>query len=168
MTARIAAFGLHATVQLFLLVVMANFSFANSTFPQNPDPGMTPGAFCQNADEYRYPEGISYCRRNVSTLQKNQIIEMYNEKLGFHIEQEDRQQFKIDHMIPLCAGGGNDVTNLWPQHETVWVITDPIDDLVCKKMADGRLLQKRGVELIIRAKQHLDEAQQIFETLQAM
>ena len=168
MIGRMTAFGIHATLQLVALVLVASFALANSTFPQHPDQAMTPGTLCKNADEYRYPEGISYCRRNVSSELKHHIIDMYNQQLGFHIEPEDRQQFKIDHMIPLCAGGGNDIANLWPQHETVWVITDPIDDLVCKKMSEGRLLQKRGVELILRAKQHLDEAPQIFDTIQAM
>lgn len=141
--------------------------WAASIYPENPDTKITPGSYCTHADEIRYPEKIVYCKRHVSTGAKWAVIEKYNEQ-GFRIESSDRSQFKIDHYIPLCAGGSNNPNNLWPQHQSVYEITDPLEGLACEKMAQGRLLQKRAIELIMRAKLHLEEAPSIQATIEAM
>jgi hypothetical protein len=69
----------------------------------------------------------------------------------------NRGDFKIDHLIPLCAGGANDELNLWPQHSSVYNITDPIEPVICQKMAEGKLSQKDAVAMVIFAKTHLDQ-----------
>ena len=160
--------GIQALVQGFLVLTLSTPCFARSTFPTNPDPSLTPGTLCTRPSGYRYPERIPYCQRNVSSGRKRQIIEDYNEKLGYHIERSDRQQFKIDHLIPLCAGGSNDDSNLWPQHRSVYEITDPLEGLICEKMAEGRLLQARAIELLMRAQNHLEEAAEIQELVEAL
>lgn len=137
-------------------------------FPLNPDPNLTPGSYCTHPNSYRYPERIPYCERNVSSGRKRQIIDEYNQKLGYSIVRSGRDQYKIDHFIPLCAGGSNNDDNLWPQHESVYSITDPLEGLICEKMAAGRLLQKRAIELLTRAKFHLDEAPQIQALIESL
>src|SRR4051812_42759867 len=81
-------------------------------FPTAPNPELTPGATCATSNNYRYPEHIPYCERDVSQDEKAQVINTYDHELGYQIQKMDRQEFKIDHMIPLCAGGSNEETNL--------------------------------------------------------
>ena len=57
-----------------------------------------------------------YKKTRVASDEKRDIIATYDKARGFHIGQMQRSQFKIDHYIPLCAGGSNDRDNLWPQH----------------------------------------------------
>jgi hypothetical protein len=120
----------------------------NSRYPIRPDPTMTPGEVCDRPSEYRYPEKIKYCNRDVDKETKARIFIAYDRELGYHTTEMDRQQFKIDHLIPLCAGGGNREDNLWPQHQKVYQITDPIEPLLCQKMAAGRLKQQDAIKLI--------------------
>ena len=129
---------------------------------------MTPGSLCESSRQVRYPERIKYCSRDVDSSTKRQVIREYNERLGYDIQPGDRHEFKIDHLIPLCAGGSNQKSNLWPQHETVYVITDDLEQLICVKMAQGVLLQARAIELLMRAKMHLDEADDVRDILEAL
>ena len=147
----------------FILVATNTFAGggSNGAFPTGPNPQLTPGETCANADTYRYPEHIAYCQRNVDTGTKNEVIKTYDQNLGYSIQQMPRNKFKIDHYIPLCMGGGNDKENLWPQHESVYTITDPLEQEACEKMAEGKLLQAKAIELIKQAKNHLDQVAQI-------
>jgi len=78
----------------------------------------------------------------------------------------DRKDFKIDHFIPLCAGGSNDPSNLWPQHKSVYEITDPVEPLICAKMAAGKLDQAYAIKLITTAKTtNLDEVKNVINIL---
>ncbi|MNT67943.1 hypothetical protein D3C72_2061270 [compost metagenome] len=80
----------------------------------------------------------------------------------------NRMDFKIDHYIPLCMGGANDVENLWPQHKSIYAITDPLEPLLCEKMADGRLLQKDAINYIKAAKANLDQVPAIIRQVQGL
>ncbi|MBC7537554.1 MAG: hypothetical protein H7281_01940 [Bacteriovorax sp.] len=80
----------------------------------------------------------------------------------------DRKDFKIDHLIPLCAGGANSTENLWPQHKTVYEITDPLKPVLCQKMQAGKLLQVDAVKLIIQAKMNLDQVSTIMKKLNSL
>ena len=157
-----------ALVMGFLVLAFSVPSFALSTYPKSPDPEMTPGAYCDRPSSYRYAERIPYCERNVSSGRKRQIIEDYNTRLGFDIRSGDRSQFKIDHLIPLCAGGSNDEQNLWPQHQSIYSITDELEGLICVKMSQGKLLQRRAIELLMRAKHHLEETEDIQALVEAL
>lgn len=141
---------------------------AQRDYPLGPDKSLTPGVFCERPNSYRYPEKIAYCERNVDTSEKMEVIQDYNDKLGYNITRKERPQFKIDHLIPLCAGGSNDKKNLWPQHETVYTKTDPIEAIACQRMSEGKLTQKQAVELIFTAKNDLSKAEAVFEQLQRM
>jgi hypothetical protein len=153
---------------LFFAITQIVTAQQQSSFPLGPNPEMTPGALCTTPDGYRYPEHIPYCNRNVTTDEKNQIINAYDTQLGFSINTMDRQDFKIDHFIPLCAGGANEAANLWPQHKSVYAITDPIEPAICGKMEAGRLKQADAVELVKRAKLNLSEAPAILEQINAL
>lgn len=137
-------------------------------FPLGPHPELTPGKLCDTPSELRYPEKIKYCKRSVHTSVKKAIIAEYDDEYGYQVESMDRKEFKIDHYIPLCAGGSNDEENLWPQHKSVYEITDPLEPLVCGKMAEGKLKQADAVRLVIEAKNDLARAPEIIEYVESL
>lgn len=141
-----------------LLFTLTNFqlSFAGG-FPKGPAQKLTPGQLCTNPNSHRYPENIAYCNRDVSPILKRQIIQNYDSALGYNIEFMPRKQFKIDHFIPLCMGGSNDISNLWPQHVSIYSITDVLEEALCEKMDKGRIRQSDAVHLIITAKNNLNQ-----------
>lgn len=153
-------------VTLSLLVAMV--SGASQEFPTAPDPSLTPGSLCDQPDSVRYPERIKYCSRDVDTELKREIIQDYNEKLGYGIRHHQRSQFKIDHYIPLCMGGSNHKDNLWPQHQTVYKHTDHLEMTACEKMADGRLSQRLAVEYIRKAKADYRKAREIIREIEGL
>ncbi|MFN7728708.1 MAG: hypothetical protein ACK5P7_06105 [Bdellovibrio sp.] len=158
-------------LMVFAVLVSSVQVFAQAEggrFPIGPDRTLTPGSYCTTPDSYRYKEHIPYCKRDVETSEKMQIIQDYNDKLGFRIEKKQRPQFKIDHLIPLCAGGSNQADNLWPQHESIYKITDPIEGLACQRMGEGKLTQKKAIEMIFAAKHNLKKAPEILDLLQSM
>ena len=143
-----------------VLVTQTVFAFEDK-YPKNPNPNLTPGELCDHADTYRYPERIAYCERNVDTYAKRAVIANYDAQLGYRIRSMSRGDFKIDHYIPLCMGGSNRPTNLWPQHKSVYTITDPLEALLCEKMAEGRLKQADAIDMIKEAKNDLAHAHDV-------
>ncbi|RYZ67053.1 MAG: hypothetical protein EOP09_11690 [Proteobacteria bacterium] len=150
------------TISLFVFAFALNtFAYSqDGQFPQGPDAALTPGELCQRADSYRYPEKVAYCERDVSSDTKRGLFVKYDQ-LGFRTREMNRGSFKIDHYIPLCMGGSNSEKNLWPQHVTIYNVTDPLEPLLCEKMAAGRLTQKKAVEYIMYGKAHLNEVSKI-------
>jgi len=151
-----------------ILTATVQFSFADNRFPIKPDPAMTPGDLCHRPDTLRYPERIKYCSRDVSTNTKDRVIKTYDAKFGYNISHQNRQDFKIDHYIPLCMGGSNEIANLWPQHQTVYFQTDPLEGLMCEKMQAGRLKQAEAVLLIKRAKNDLSQVRAVLIYVQRL
>lgn len=137
-----------------------------SSYPTQPNVELTPGDLCDKPSELRYPERIKYCRRDVETRRKWEIIYDY-EKLGYKIADK-RGQFKIDHYIPLCMGGGNDDENLWPQHKTVYEVTDPLEHLLCEKLKAGRILQSDAIDKIRHGKNNLSEVKRLIQEVNAL
>jgi len=153
-----------------LLLVLAFFShhlFALE-YPKNPDLELTPGSLCDRPSTHRYPEKIPYCERNVSTKLKNEIFQNYRDELGFRLDLRNRSNYKIDHYIPLCAGGSNKQNNLWPQHITVFEITDPLESVGCVKLSAAKITQAELIKLIRKAKLNLAEAPSVLKYLQSI
>ena len=155
---------------LFALLLTVAFSAGVSAadFPKGPELSITPGKLCDKPTAARYPEKIPYCTRDVSYDTKEILMREYDQKFDYHIMTMTRADFKIDHLIPLCAGGSNDITNLWPQHKSVYEITDPLEPAICAKMAQGRLKQKDAVSLVIDAKTHLEKVPAILQAVNKM
>lgn len=150
--------------QLLSILFIAFFTFAASAqkdFPLSPELALTSGSLCDNAKSFRYPEKIAYCGRYVSYELKDAIIKKYDQHFGYSIGKMNRGEFKIDHLIPLCAGGSNTEDNLWPQHRSVYKITDPLEPVICEKMAEGKLRQSDAVQLVLEAKTHLENSAEI-------
>lgn len=144
-----------------------NIAFADQGFPRAPLKHLTPGKLCESNSIKRYPEQINYCARDVSFELKAEIIKSYDQE-GFSIEFMNRDDFKIDHFIPLCAGGSNDRTNLWPQHKSIYAYTDDLEKLICEKMAEGKLLQKDAIDYITFAKNNLKQANSIYQKVNSL
>jgi hypothetical protein len=157
----------HGFLVSALFVLTASSALAMDAFPIAPDATLTPGALCTTPSTYRYPEKIAYCERNVDTRHKTEVYLAYDQ-LGYQTRSMKRQNFKIDHYIPLCMGGSNESTNLWPQHQTVYTITDPLEQKLCEKMSEGVLSQKDAVDLIKKAKADLSLVDGIMEEMQAL
>lgn len=154
---------------LFISSMIGPKAFAfGQNFPTVPNMSMTPGKLCDRPTSYRYAERIPYCERDVSYETKEFLIKQYDLKFGFHIAIMNRGDFKIDHFIPLCVGGSNDMVNLWPQHKSVYEITDPVEPLICQKMLEGRLSQADAVKLIIKAKTNLSTVNEVMRYLNSL
>jgi hypothetical protein len=147
---------------------MFAFGQEQDRFPRNPILIETPGQLCTKSQTYRYLENIPYCERNVEKYVKNAIIQKYDNLYGFQIGSMNRLDFKIDHLIPLCAGGSNEEANLWPQHKSVYTITDPLESVICLKMQEGKLQQSQAVNLIIQAKMNINEVQAILKKINSL
>lgn len=118
---------------------------------------LTPGELCDRPARYRYPENIAYCERDVSKEQKDEVFSSYRRN-GYRLSYSNRSSYKIDHYIPLCAGGSNNNENLWPQHLSISKVTDSLEKLGCDKMALGKITQSQFVRLIKRVKNDLSQA----------
>lgn len=153
---------------LLALFTVSSLAFAQDDFPTAPDEQLTPGTLCRKASELRYPEKIKYCQRDVSSSTKREVMKRYDKELGYQTTRMDRMQFKIDHYIPLCMGGGNDAANLWPQHQSVYKITDDLEFELCEKMKAGHLSQNKAIAYIKRAKFHLDEVSEILREVKGL
>lgn len=145
---------------LLLIVTSVQVQAARTAYPMGPDPQLTPGSLCDTPETLRYPEQIAYCGRYVDTYLKETIFISYRRQLGYTLSG-DRYDYKVDHFIPLCAGGSNYKDNLWPQHLSISEVTDPIEANGCEKLKKGLISQKDLVQLIMTAKRNLNEAPKI-------
>lgn len=150
--------------KLFCLIVLSlitqSFAIAGPEYPVRPERSLTPGQLCYHPDSFRYPERIAYCERDVSVEQKESIFASYR-RLGFRLNPAHRSSYKIDHYIPLCAGGANTDENLWPQHQTIYTQTDTLEKLICDRLATGAITQKDAVRFIMIAKNDLSRIEEV-------
>lgn len=150
-------------IAIVFLTLNSSALFA-AGYPMGPDERLTTGDLCERGDSHRYEERIEYCNRRVSAAKKWDIIDKY-EELGYEIRRYGRENFKIDHLIPLCAGGSNEESNLWPQHKVVYEQTDKIEEMSCRLMSQGKLTQAEAVELILDVKHNLENAASVESSL---
>lgn len=122
-------------------------SAALTAAKDKPDPKLTPGVLCtekdQNFSVLRYAEKIPYCNRNVSEDEKLKIAKEYG-----NIPKAKWKLYEFDHLIPLCAGGSDDIGNLWPQPISEAKEKDKVEDFVCAQMKAGKMTQAQAVQKI--------------------
>lgn len=151
-----------AVMVLFSVVAHAEFK---AEYPRGPLGDLTPGSLCDRPDSYRYAERIPYCKRDVDRDLKDDVFKEYRHE-GFRLNPKNRSDYKIDHLIPLCAGGSNREDNLWPQHVTIYSQTDPLEHVGCEKLKAGKIKQARLVEMILAAKKNLSLVPQTLNFLE--
>lgn len=126
------------------------FSSVASGFPQTPDQAKTPGDLCDVKDpdfkEYRYNENIPYCERNVTGWRKDKIYDSYA------IPEEERNQYTIDHLIPLSIGGSNSDENLWAEHLSLKYERGSLEYDLYVKMKEGSITQAEAIRIILCSK----------------
>ena len=156
---------------LALVFVLSSQSYAGNghgRYPVGPELDQTPGVICTTPTAQRYPENIDYCERNVDSGLKNEIIAKYDSKYGYSIRTLPRGDFKIDHFIPLSIGGANDEGNLWPQHKSVYTVTDPIELELSVLISSGKIKQADAIRAIKEAKLDLSKAPSIMKYLRSL
>ena len=137
---------------LVVILFTINLCFA---FPLTPNKEITYGTLCTKSDpdfkELRYPEQIPYCNRNVDYNTKIRIYESYN------IPLKDKDQYTIDHLIPLALGGSNSIHNLWPEHKSLRDgRVDPngvkYEYFYYEQMKNGKMKQKEAINKLLTNK----------------
>ena len=139
------------TLILSTIVFFSVSSFGlDLVVPLKPNEVKTPGDICTITDgdftEYRYDEGIPYCRRNVSFHRRQQIYDLYE------IEEDRRHHYTIDHLIPLSIGGSNSDENLWPEHVRVKAARDRLELDLFWAVRRGEMTQAEAVEIVLEEK----------------
>lgn len=136
-----------AAVVSSVLVLMT--SLARADFPFTPDTSVV-GSLCTNNDsdfaEYRYPEQVPYCRRNLSSSEKRKIYEAYG------IPEHCRSEYTIDHFIPLSLGGTNRMNNLWPEAKSIKKLRQNLELELFQRLKSGAITQAEAVAAIRDAK----------------
>ena len=75
----------------------------------------------------------------MSAFRRDEILRRYGLPPGTH------PNYEIDHLIPLCLGGGDDPSNLWPQMrrsiEPEWnaEAKDRLERRLCDMVCAGQL-----------------------------
>jgi hypothetical protein len=152
---------------LFLSLLMITSMALAAEYPTAPIEEVTPGDLCDRPDAFRYPENIPYCSRDVDFHTREEVFQTYRRR-GFRLTIQNRQDYKIDHLIPLCAGGSNAEENLWPQHVSLFTVTDPIERVGCLKLRDGKIRQRQLIRLIKKAKFNISEARAVLRELESL
>src|SRR6185437_10749088 len=120
-----------------------------------PDSMMTPGlaatlivddlakGYTENCPGSKPSCTYSQAHRNVPESVHKKVYDEYN------VPQEQRniKSGEVDHFYPLCAGGSNDISNLWYQpainewngKEFGYHEKDKLETLVCVQIKDGKL-----------------------------
>jgi hypothetical protein len=156
--------------KIFLFsLILCSFAFAGpeikGEFPTQPDVELTPGSLCDRPSQYRYPEKIAYCERDVDSQLKADVFREYR-NLGWRLNLKNRDNYKIDHFIPLCMGGSNREDNLWPQHISIFSQTDLLEQMGCEKLKEGKIKQSQVIKLLIDAKKDLSLVPKAIDILQ--
>jgi hypothetical protein len=149
-----------------VLLLVSFYAFGGNPYPRTPDAELTPGALCETPSRLRYPEQIAYCERDVNSFTKEVVFIAYRD-LGYSLSGP-RERYKVDHFIPLCAGGSNDIKNLWPQYDTISRVTDPLEPLACEVLALGKITQVEVIEIIKEAKLDTKQVPRLMQKLRSL
>jgi hypothetical protein len=121
---------------LALAAVLASPAWADSTIV--PDPVLTPGSV-RTSDVREICSTPASRVRHWSRERDDRILEEYGLQPGPHPD------FEIDHSIPLCLGGSDTDSNLWPQPrlsiEATWNAErkDELEARMCSLVCAGQL-----------------------------
>lgn len=134
-----------------MLINLSTMAFAEEV-PLTPNPEITYGDYCSPDDpnfvEYRYEEDVAYCRRAVSRHMKKHIYTVYQ------IPEGCKENYTVDHLIPLAMGGSNKPENLWPEHKRIKATRRTLEQELYDKLRRGEISQKEAVETIVNAKKN--------------
>jgi len=128
-------------------LIFLSLLFSFSAFGARPDPNLTPGVICTPQDPnfagYSYPSKVARCNRNVPDQEKLQIAAEYG-----NIPKAQWPNYEFDHLIPLCAGGSDDIKNLWPQPIAEAKQKDVLENQICLELQAGTLNQQQALQKV--------------------
>jgi hypothetical protein len=109
-----------------------------------PDPALTPGAICTQQDPhfqgYDYPDHVARCRRALSESGKQKVAASYG-----NVPRHKWKDYEFDHLIPLCAGGSNDLRNIWMQPIDEALDKDELERRICTGLRSGTMNQREAL-----------------------
>ena len=115
-------------------------------YPTYPDPQLTPGDVVNYPKEVICKSGYSNEERQVKQKTKKKVYAEY------HVSYpQPKGSEEVDHYIPLCIGGSNNIANLWLQpampypgyHEK-----DALEQYVCRAVCrEGKMTIQEGQNL---------------------
>ncbi|MBC7457880.1 MAG: hypothetical protein H7235_06350 [Bdellovibrionaceae bacterium] len=112
-----------------------------------PDPKLTKGVLCTPVDSdftgFDYPSKVARCKRNIMDSEKVAVAKAYG-----NIPRTDWPKYEFDHYLPLCAGGSNNIQNLWPQPISEAKQKDVIEVQVCSGLKAGTMTQDVALQKI--------------------
>lgn len=114
-----------------------------------PDRNLTPGSVRPLGHDMQQVCNAPYPRPPMPSSKRDQILTSYGLPPGHHPDYE------IDHLVPLCLGGSDDPSNLWPQPrrsiEPKWnaEAKDRLEAAMCRLVCDGLLDISDAQEAII-------------------
>jgi hypothetical protein len=127
-----------------ILVLLSSSAALAAT---RPNVSVTPGVLCTSSSPdfhgFDYPEHIARCSRSIQQPEKLEVAKLYGD-----IPESQWASFEFDHLIPLCAGGANDVKNLWPQPIAEAHLKDVLENQICIEMKAGTLKQTDAVQRV--------------------
>ncbi len=108
-----------------------------------PDRSISPGAVAttDRNEICSWVGGLSYSKRHRQTSQemKDAVLRAYGVPRPFHGE--------IDHIVPLCVGGADALTNLWPMLD--YKAKDVLEAHVCREVCHGRMSASEGQAIFL-------------------
>lgn len=126
-------------ISLFLLGFLPSIACA-----QYPDPKLTPGVADKTITWNELCLHSTKERRLVTKQTKLKVCARYK-------VQCDPTKYEVDHFIPICSAGKNDLANLWPQpyeprpgaHEK-----DQTETWLCSQICQKKVSIERAQELL--------------------
>lgn len=106
---------------------------ANADAQSLPDPKFTPGAVY-------YTDRTQACAFNRSTprLEGEAYREIARYVFSLYgVPYAEHRQYELDHLIPRCLGGADEVRNLWPQPIEEARGKDIVETRVCRAVCDA-------------------------------
>jgi hypothetical protein len=134
--------GVATTIKLLVIVLLATSLAAPAfAFEVRPNANMTSGSVRIDGHDVQAACGHSKAYRgSMSNARCDEILTRYGLPPGTRIRDHE-----IDHLTPLCLGGSDDPSNLWPQPrrsiELEWnaEAKDRLERFVCDMVCGGQL-----------------------------
>jgi hypothetical protein len=117
----------------FALVLLTGTAFASPALAADltgPNLVLTPGAVVSNdrdiACAFRDTPRLYQVNRSAYFEQARQVFKRYR------IPYEQHRDWELDHAVPRCIGGSDEVRNLWPEPLAVATIKDAEEARICR------------------------------------
>jgi hypothetical protein len=114
-----------------------------------PNPELTPGVIESSDPNVVCHHGYSNKERHVTESEKKAVFAEY------HLKMPTREGlYEVDHFIPLCLGGANDIKNLWPEPAFTkpagFHDKDKVEAFLCREACFGHKYTLQQAQEMIR------------------